>query len=81
MLKQADIKVHLLFESGRLICVSFIFFNSERETLTPGKDQRTPTSPAQVDKISLLPFYLTLLNLFNQPINKQQFAIFFSQSN
>lgn len=56
ILKQPDIKVHLLFKSAIFIYICISFFNSGRETLTPGRDQRTPTFPAQVDKNIFLTF-------------------------
>lgn len=68
ILKQANdikTKVHLFFESGILICRWAFSFCSGKETLTPGKEQRTPTSPAQVDKKNLSSLYFTSFNYYS----------------
>ena len=56
-----------------------MLFHSGKETPTPGKDQRTPTSQAQVVKKSLSSLCLTLFSLFDQLLNKKQSSLFFSE--
>lgn len=59
--------------------MGFVSFYSGRGTLTPGKDQRTPTSPAQVDnKIPVL-FHSIQFIRFTFERNRAIFFLFVTE--